>query len=159
MDLRALLLAAHVSAGCAGLLVGAAALLARKRRGWHVRLGLTYQVVVALMTSTAVVLAATAAVTPWGLVVIAVATEVAAVAGWVVARRRRPGWLPLHVSLTAGSYVSFVTAALMVNWSSPMAWVLPTLVGSPLIARVARRSARHAPGSRPARVPGLTRQV
>jgi hypothetical protein len=159
MDPRSLLLAAHVSAGFVGLLVGAAALLARERRRWHVRWGLAYQAVVALMTSSAVVLAATAAATPWGLVVIAVATEAAAVTGWVVARRRRPGWLPLHVSLVAGSYVSFVTAALVVNWSSPLAWVLPTLIGSPLIARVARRSARRAPGLRPASGPGLTRRL
>lgn len=151
MDVRALLLVAHVGAGCVGLLIGAAALLARRRRGWHVGLGRTYQAVVALMTSTAVVLAATADTTPWGLVVIAVATEAAAVTGWVVARRRRPGWLPLHLSFMAGSYVSFLTAALMVNWSSPLAWVLPTLVGSPLIAWAARRAGRApAPVTRPA---------
>jgi hypothetical protein len=148
MELRALLLIVHISAGCAGLLIGAAALAARERRRWHVRFGLAYQAVVAVMTTTAVALAATAAVTPWGLAVIAVATEGAAVTGWVVARRRRPGWLPLHISLMAGSYVSFVTAALVVNWSSPLAWVLPTLIGSPLIARAARRSGRRAPGAR-----------
>jgi len=152
MDLRSLLLVAHVGAGCAGLLIGAGALLARKRRGWHVRLGLAYQAVVALMTTSAVVLAATAPVTPWGLVVIAVATQAAAVTGWVVARRRRPGWLPVHISFTAGSYVSFTTAALMVNWSSPLAWVLPTLVGSPLIAWTARRAGRR--GRAPALTPG-----
>ena len=150
MDVHALLLAAHVGAGCAGLLIGAATLLARRRRGWHVRLGRAYQGAVALMTSTALVLAGTAVTTPWGLVVIAVATEAAALAGWVVARRRRPGWLPLHISLTAGSYVSFVTAASMVNWSSPLAWVLPTLIGSPLIAWAARRARTRGPASRPA---------
>lgn len=150
MDLRTLLLVAHIGAGCAGLLLGAAALLAPKRRGWHVRSGLAYQAVVAVMTGSALVLAATAATTPWGLVVIAVATETAALAGWVVARRRRPGWLPLHISLMAGSYVSFVTAALMVNWSSPLAWVLPTLIGSPVIAAVARRAGRRGRGTRPA---------
>lgn len=152
MDVRALLLVVHVGAGCTGLLVGAAAALVRRRRSWHVPVGRAYQAVVALMTSSAVVLAATAVVTPWGLVVIAVATEAAAVTGWVVARRRRPGWLPVHVSFILGSYVSFVTAALMTNWSSPLAWVLPTLIGSPLIAWAARRSARVGQG--PALAPG-----
>ncbi|MEZ0493516.1 hypothetical protein AB2L28_14855 [Kineococcus sp. TBRC 1896] len=148
MDAHAVLLGTHVAAGCTGLLVGAAALAVPKRRGWHVRLGATYQVVVALMTSTAVALSLTAPTTLWGLLVIAVATEAAAVAGLVVARRRRPGWLPVHVSLTAGSYVSFVTAALVVNWSSPLAWVVPTLVGSPAIAWASRRAGR-AGRSRP----------
>lgn len=150
MDLRTLLLLAHIGAGCVGLLIGAAALLARRRRRWHVRFGLAYQAVVALMTSTAVVLAATAVVTPWGLVIIAVATEAAAITGWVVARRRRPGWLPLHISFMAGSYVSFITAALMVNWSSPLAWVLPTLIGSPLIAWTARAARTRTASPPPA---------
>jgi len=157
MDVRGLVLVAHVGAGCAGLLVGALALAVRKRPGRHVRAGVAYQVVVALMTTTAVALAVTATPTRWGLLVVAVATEAAAAVGWVVARRRRPGWLPLHVSFAAGSYVSFTTAALMVNWSSPLAWVLPTLVGSPLIARTARRAGRLEAGRSPA--PGaLSRQ-
>ena len=151
MDAHALLLAAHVGAGCAGLLVGAVTLLVPKRRGWHPRLGIAYQAVVAVMTTSAVVLAVTATPTRWGLLVIAVATEAAAIAGWVVARRRRAGWLPLHVSFTAGSYVSFVTAALVVNWSSPLAWVLPTLIGSPLIAWVSSRARHRGAGAR--RVP------
>jgi hypothetical protein len=143
MDAHAVLLATHVTAGCAGLLVGAVALAAPKRRGWHVRFGLAYQVVVAVMTSSAAVLAVTAPQIRWGLLVIAVVTEAAALAGWVGARRRRPGWLPIHVSLAAGSYVSFVTAALVVNWSSPLAWIVPTLVGSPAIAWTARRAGRR----------------
>lgn len=149
MDAHALLLGTHIAAGCTGLVVGAAALAVPKRRGWHVRCGRAYQVVVAVMTSSAVVLAVTAPRTLWGLLVIAVATETAALAGWVVARRRRPGWLPVHVSLVAGSYVSFVTAALVVNWSSPLAWVVPTLVGSPAIAWAARRAGRRKPAAVP----------
>ncbi|WP_380171687.1 DUF2306 domain-containing protein [Kineococcus sp. DHX-1] len=153
MDAHAVLLATHIAAGCAGLFIGAAALLAPKRRGWHARAGLAYQVAVAVMTSTAVLLSLTAPAVRWGLLLIAVATEAAAVAGWVVARRRRPGWLPVHVSLVAGSYVSFVTAALLVNWPSPLAWVLPTLVGSPLIAWTARRVGRAGPRRELATVP------
>jgi len=43
----------------------------------------------------------------------------------------------------AGSYVSLVTALLVVNWSSPLAWILPTVIGTPLIARSAARADRH----------------
>lgn len=156
MDPRELLLVAHVAAGCAGLLVGGLALASPRRRRWHRRLGVAYQALVAVMATSALALAATADTTPWGLVVIALATQAAALTGWVVARRRRPGWLPLHVSLMAGSYVSFVTAALLVNWSSPWAWVLPTLIGSPTIAAAARRAARRGPGRTSGTRPALT---
>ena len=40
-----------------------------------------------------------------------------------------------------GSYISLVTALLVVNWGSPLAWILPTVVGSPLIAVTSRRAA------------------
>ncbi|MEZ0163254.1 hypothetical protein AB2L27_00575 [Kineococcus sp. LSe6-4] len=154
MDAYAVLLATHIAAGCTGLLVGALTLAVRKRRGWHTRCGLAYQGIVAVMRSSAVALALTAPRVLWGLLVIAVTTETAALAGWVVARRRRPGWLPVHISLTAGSYVSFVTAALVVNWSSPLAWVVPTLVGSPLIGWATRRAGRGDPRRAVATVPG-----
>lgn len=72
---------------------------------------------------------------------IAAATEAAALVGWFVRRRHRPGWLPWHVSLMCGSYVSFLTAFLVVNWHTPLAWILPTVIGSPLIAMSARRAA------------------
>src|SRR5262245_32003759 len=52
-------------------------------------------------------------------------------------RWRQPaGWLPKHISLMCGCYISFGAAFLVVNFglASPLAWVLPTIVGSPLIA-------------------------
>jgi len=47
-----------------------------------------------------------------------------------------------------GSYISLVTALLVVNFpGSPIAWVAPTAVGTPLITwtniRLARRAARR----------------
>ena len=139
---HSVVLGAHIAAGTAGLVIGPIAMIAPKRRGRHIRAGLAYQVVVALLTATALVLVAFAPGRLWGFVLIAVATECAAVAGWIVQRRRRPGWLPRHVGLMAGSYVSFVTALLVVNWPSPLAWILPTVIGTPLIARTAARAGR-----------------
>jgi hypothetical protein len=42
-----------------------------------------------------------------------------------------------------GSYISLLTALLVVNLGlgDPVAWALPTIVGSPLIARAAYRAA------------------
>ena len=67
-----------------------------------------------------------------------------------------------HVGLMAGSYVSLVTALLVVNWSNPLAWILPTVIGTPLIARATARADRHVHtaawyrirGADRARIPG-----
>lgn len=137
-----LLLGFHVAAGVAGLVIGPVAMTARKRRGLHTRAGLAYQAAVALLTTTAVGLAALEWGRLWWLALIAVATEAAALGGWWARRRAFRGWIRWHVQLMAGSYVSFVTAFLVVNWSSPLAWVLPTVVASPLIARASARAPR-----------------
>jgi hypothetical protein len=139
--LGTVVLAVHVAAGVAGLVLGPLAMTAAKAPGRHTRAGAAYQEAVAVVTMSAVALAALAWARLWPLAVIAVATEAAALAGWWLARRRVAGWLRWHVGLVCGSYVSLVTALLVVNWSSPLAWVVPTLVGSPLIAVTAHRAA------------------
>jgi hypothetical protein len=141
--LREVLLAAHITAGTAGLLIGPIAMATPKRRGWHTRAGIGYQVAVALLTTTAIGLTAFAPGRLWPLALIAVATETAALVGWRAQRRRTPGWLPRHVGFMAGSYVSFVTAALVVNWPNPFSWILPTVVGTPLIARAAAHASNN----------------
>ena len=135
------LLVVHVSAGLVGLVLGPVAMLAPKRPGRHTRVGVAYQAVVATLAVTAIGLAMLRLVDLWPFVFIAVATEAAALGGWWAKRRRFKGWLPVHVNLMCGSYVSFVTAFLVVNWNSWLAWVLPTIVATPLIARASRRAA------------------
>ena len=138
--LHEVLLAAHITAGSAGLLIGPIAMATPKRRGLHSRAGISYQIAVTVLTITALGLTAFAPGRLWPLALIAVATEAAAVTGWRAQRRRKPGWLPRHVGFMAGSYVSFVTAALVVNWPTPLSWILPTIIGTPLIARAAARA-------------------
>lgn len=145
------LLGVHITAGTIGLLLGPLALAVPKRAGWHPRLGVAYQGAVAVMTASTLGLAALAPGRLWWLGLIAVATEAAALAGWAVRRRHSSGWLGWHIRLMCGSYLSFVTAALVVNWASPLAWVLPTAVGTPLIIRAVQR-ATH-PSIRPSTPP------
>lgn len=142
--LHAVLLTAHVAAGTVGLLLGPLALAVPKRAGWHPRLGVAYQGAVAVLAATALGLVALAPGRLWWLGLIATATEAAALAGWQVRRRHAPGWVPLHVRYMCSSYLSFLTAALVVNWGSPLAWVLPTLIGTPLINRAVRRASHPA---------------
>ncbi|GAC1532163.1 MAG: hypothetical protein NVS3B12_09410 [Acidimicrobiales bacterium] len=146
--MRTVVLIVHVTAGTTGLVLGPLAMRAPKRRGRHTKLGVAYQWATGALCLSAIALAALKPAL-WWLGVIAVAIEVAALGGWAVQRRRRPGWVRLPVSLMCGSYVSFVTAFLVVNLGlgSWLAWVAPTMIGSPLIARAA---ARAASGNHPA---------
>lgn len=130
------LLIIHITSGSLALLAGPVAMLLPKRHGWHTRLGTGYVVLVALLSVSAIGLVVMKPVL-WWLGVIAGATLAAALAGRELRRRHPPGWLPLHVSLMCGSYISLTTALLVVNlgFGSVLAWVLPTVVGTPLIAR------------------------
>jgi hypothetical protein len=144
--MRTGLLVVHILAGSLGLLVGPAAMLAPKRAGWHPRLGIAYQALTCLLCLSAFGLVIEKPAL-WWLGVIAAATWSAALGGWWARRRRVGGWLLWHIGLMCGSYISFVTAFLVVNLGlgSPVAWVIPTLIGSPLIGRTILRVARaHA---------------
>jgi len=144
--MRMFLLTVHISAGSLALLTGPLAMLAPKRPGWHPRLGLAYQVLICLLCLSAgglVILKPSL----WGFGIIATLTWAAALGGWWMRRHQPRGWLQWHVSLMCGSYISLVTALLVVNLSgrSPIAWILPTAVGTPLIAWKNVRLARRAP--------------
>jgi len=151
------LLIIHISSGGLALLAGPVAMLVPKRHGWHTRLGTGYVALVGALSASAVGLAALRPAL-WWLGVIAGATLAAVLAGRELRRRRPPGWLPLHVSLMCGSYTSLTTALLVVNlgFGSVLAWALPTVVGSPLIARRAYLAAvrEHAGVRALRRTPG-----
>jgi hypothetical protein len=146
--MRMFLLTVHITSGSLALLAGPLAMLAPKRPGLHPRLGRAYQLFIALLCVSALGLVI---MQPglWWLGVIAAATWAAALAGWWVRRRQPPGWLPWHVSLMCGSYISLVTALLVVNLGTraPIAWIAPTVAGSPLIALTNIRLLRRAPGA------------
>lgn len=77
----------------------------------------------------------------------AIPTEIAAVAGVVVRRRRRPGWVPLHVQLLLGSYVSFVTAlSVQLTGGVLLGWLVPVAAGSSVVSVVTwRMTLRYPP--------------
>lgn len=133
--MRLLLLLVHISSGSLALAVGPVAMFLPKRPGWHPRLGIAYQVLMVLVCVSAVGLAVLKPAL-WWLGAIAVATWAAALTGWWVRRRHRPGWLRLHIPLMCGSYISLTTALLVVNLGagSVLAWIAPTVIGTPLIS-------------------------
>jgi hypothetical protein len=156
--MRTFLLVVHISSGSLALLAGPVAMLLPKRPGWHPRLGRAYQVLVTLLCASAIGLAVLQPAL-WWLGIIAGVTWAAALAGWQVRRLRRPGWLPWHISLMCGSYISLVTALLVVNLGlgDAFAWVLPTIAGAPLIARAAYRAAVRGNGVHPVCVAAVAR--
>ena len=126
-----------------GLLLGPAAMLAPKRPGRHPWLGRAYQALTAALCLSAFGLVAYKPAL-WWLAVIGAATWGAALGGWWVRHRHFDGWLAWHIGLMCGSYISFVTAFLVVNlgFGSIPAWILPTLIGTPLIGRATARAIR-----------------
>jgi hypothetical protein len=81
----------------------------------------------------------------WWFLPIAAGSYAFALLGYVSAKRRWRGWFRAHITGQGGSYIAMTTALLVVNWetltgargiSSPVAWALPTVVGSPIIAWV-----------------------
>jgi hypothetical protein len=157
-------LAVHVAAGVTAVVSGAVAASARKRPGRHPVAGRVYLAALGLVVLTA----ATMAVLRWPddlhLLVIALVAAGLAGVGWRARRRRRPGWVRWHAVGLGGSYVTLLTGFYVDNgprlplWDRlpPIAlWLLPSLVGIPLVARamarrqlpLLRRAAAGRPGS------------
>lgn len=145
MTLFGAILALHIAAGAAGLILGPIAMRARKRRGVHTRAGEAYHWVVLAVCLTASLLAFLDWERLWWFLPIALGSYAFALVGYMAAKRRWQGWLRGHIAGQGGSYIAMVTAVLVVNWEtltgtrgihSPWAWALPTVVGSPIIAWV-----------------------
>ncbi len=72
--------------------------------------------------------------------------------GYLARKRRWTEWVGKHINGMLGSYIGVITAVLVVNqakipvlnqWPSLLLWLLPTIIGSPLIAMVQRQSGKR----------------
>ena len=131
--LHPVILVVHIVAGIAGLLAGPAAIRAAVDNGRDTAGARAYLVAVTVLTISAAGLVALRPGTLWPFLLLAVGTEAAVLA----ARRARR--TDHHVRLVGGSYISLVTALLVISWGSVAAWILPTLVGTLLVERAAAR--------------------
>lgn len=133
------LLRAHVVLAAIALILGLAAMSARKRRGTHTRSGRLYFVAVSAVSISGGALA----VVDWErnapFLAIAIFTQSLAIVGWVASGRAGRKWLMAHAAGMVGSYIEIAGAFLVNNWihitgrhgiSSPEAFVLPGAVGS-----------------------------
>jgi uncharacterized membrane protein len=149
MSPRDPVLAMHIAAGTTGLILGPLAMRATKRRGPHTRLGETYHWAMLAVCLSASALAILDWHRIWWFLPIAAFSYANALLGYLAAKRRRRGWLRRHVRGMGGSYIALVTALLVVNVGQqlPIAWFIPTIIGSPIIVWVLNEVDR---GRRPA---------
>ena len=145
--LRSVLLAAHVGAGAAGLLIGPGAIAAALHDRSRTRSGQAYLAAVTFLTITAAALVALDPGAVWPFLLLAAGTQAAVVGARSVASRAT------QVRLVCGSYVSLVTALAVVRWGTLLSWVLPTLVGTVLVERAASSTRRPRPARTPSRSP------
>lgn len=141
--LRSVVLVVHIVAGTAGLLLGPSVLRAALGDRRATGAAHAYVVAVTTLTVSAAVLVAFRPGDLWPFLLLAAGT-LAAVLG-----ARRAVAVDRHVRLVGGSYISLVTALLVVGWGSLAAWVTPTVVGTLLVERATSRL-------RPARTPSRT---
>lgn len=156
-------LALHVVGGMTAVVSGTLAAFSRKRRGRHPRAGRVYLAALAVVAVSAVTMALIRGWEDAHLLVIALVAAGLGAAGWWSRRRRGPGWRRWHGIGMGGSFIALLTGFYVDNgarlpvWNllpSWAYWILPSLVGGPLIWSALRRSGgRRLAGQ--ARRPGL----
>lgn len=145
--MRSILLVPHIGAGIAGLLVGPAAIRAAMDGRRSTAATRAYRAAVTVVAATTAGLVALRPAALWPFLLLALGTEAA-----VLAARRAPR-ADHHVRLVGGSYISLVTALLVVSWASVAAWIVPTLIGTLLVERAAGATRRRRPSRTPSRSP------
>lgn len=154
-------LGVHIAAGLWCVVTGAAAALARKCRGRHPRLGDWYVGGFGVLLGSLSVLAVLRWPETVHLLVIGLVSTSAAGVGLWARRRRPPRWVAVHGTSMAVSYIGLLTGFLVDNgpllpgWRElphGLYWVLPALVGAPLLVRALARY-QHVPTPPAARAP------
>ena len=166
-------LAVHVIAGLTAVITGAVAALTRKGSPRHIWVGRWFYRAITVVFGTATVLAAMRWRQDYYLFIIGLAAFTAATIGYQHRRRHRPGDTG-HIAGMGIGYVAMLTAFYVDNgphlplWDrlpTVSFWLLPTVIGAPIIIRAVIR-ARHAmpksqispdPQSQRHRLPGRQR--
>ena len=144
-------LALHILSGLTAVIAGALAATARKQPGRHPRAGRVYLWALGGIFATATIMAAIRWHEDAHLFAIAVIAFSLGLYGYRARRRHRPGWPPHHAIGMGGSYIALLTGFYVDNgpflplWDRLphlTYWLLPSLIGIPLIWRALRRFAR-----------------
>jgi hypothetical protein len=152
----AIALAVHIAVGLTAVIAGALAATATKRPGRHPRAGRIYLVALGLIFATATIMSTIRWREDAHLFAIACLATGLGLFGWRARRRQRPGWPTRHAIGMGGSYIALLTGFYVDNgpflplWNRLphlSYWLLPSLIGVPLIWSALRRF--HARGRAP----------
>jgi hypothetical protein len=145
-------LAVHVAAGLTAVASGAVAALAPKGGLRHVQAGRVFYRALAVLFGTALILTASRFREDVHLALIGAVAVIAATLGVRHRRLHRPGDTP-HIVGMGAAYVAMLTAFYVDNgphlpgWDHLPDWVfyvLPAVVGAPLVTRAVRRAAARS---------------
>jgi hypothetical protein len=151
-------LAAHIVSGLTAVIAGALAATALKRPGRHPRAGQVYLWALGGISATATVMATIRWREDAHLFAIALIAFSLGLYGYRARRRHRSGWPPHHAIGMGGSYIALLTGFYVDNgpflplWNRlPLVtyWLVPTIVGVPLIWLALRRFGRNPQHLRP----------
>ncbi len=146
-------LAVHVIAGLTAVVSGAVAALTRKGSRRHVRAGRWYYRAISVVFATATALAVMRWRQDYYLFIIGSVAYAAATIGYLHRRRHRPGDTG-HITGMGAAYIAMLTAFYVDNgphlplWDHLPTfafWLLPSVIGAPIIARAVLRARRARP--------------
>jgi uncharacterized membrane protein len=152
----------HILSGVTAVISGALAATAKKRPGRHPRAGRIYLSALGGVFVTATVMAIIRWREDAHLLAIAVIAFGLGLYGYRARRRHRPGWPSHHGIGMGGSYIALLTGFYVDNgpflplWKElphVTYWLLPSIVGAPLIWLALSRYRRIPTRSRPDRDP------
>jgi hypothetical protein len=132
----------HVFAGLTCVVAGAAAMLSRKGRGRHSRMGTVYFWSLAVVFATAAALAIVRWAHDRHLFILGALAFASALIARTAIRRRWRGWARLHITGMGASYILLLTAFYVDNgpnlplWRSlpPITyWLAPAVAGLPIL--------------------------
>jgi hypothetical protein len=136
------LIALHITAGLTAVIAGAIAMLSHKRAGRHPQAGTAYYWCLAIVFFTMSALAFSRWSEDYHLFILGLLSLVAATIGRAATRKLWPSWPRIHMTGMGASYILMITAFYVDNgpnlplWRElpPLSfWVLPTLIGAPIL--------------------------
>jgi hypothetical protein len=150
------LVAVHLVAGLLAVITGAVAMLSQKQVGRHPQAGTVFYWALTTIFVTMSILAISRWAEDYDLFILGGLSFIAATIGRTARRKPWPSWARIHATGMGASYILMITAFYVDNgpnlplWRylpSTAFWVLPSLIGVPVLLNALLRHPLMRPGS------------